>query len=58
MAKYGVYRVENGAHDSPYTELTANDLRIEEGVYRFRDQFGRTDAAYPTRHFYVVRLEG
>lgn len=58
MAKFGIYRVENSAYDDPYSEVKARDVVIEEGVYRFRDQFGKTDAAYPTRHFYVIRLEG
>lgn len=58
MPKYGVYRVENSAHDAPYTELSAHVMLTEEGVYKFRDRFGRTQAAFPTRHFYVIVLEG
>lgn len=58
MAKFGVYRVENSAYAPPHTEIKARDVLAEDGVYKFRDQLGKIDAAFPARHFYVIRLEG
>lgn len=58
MAMFGVYRVEDSVLAAPHSEVIANDVTIDEGVYRFRDRFGRIESAYPIRSFYILRLEG
>lgn len=57
MAKFGVYRVEDSVLADPHSEVVVNDVIIDEGVYWFRDRFGRIEAAYPIRSFYILRLE-
>jgi hypothetical protein len=57
MAKFGVYRVEQPSTEDPYTELQAYEVLIADGIYKFRNHVSRLIAAYPIRHFYIVRLD-
>lgn len=57
MAKYGIYRNEQAEWSPPFTELFSYHAEIRDGIYVFNDSLGRLEAAYPSKAFFVVRLE-
>lgn len=57
MPKFGIYRTEQAEWSEPFTELRSYHAEIRDGIYAFFNHSGELEAAYPSKAFYMVKLE-